>query len=1106
MSARISILPADKSVAETLSEELGFPSFITTVMVARGITDVKGAEVFLNPSLDRDWLDPYSIANMSQLADRLSDAVLNEKRILVFGDFDLDGISATTIMTRGLRELGAEVVPFIPLRFEEGYGLTEASIKRALTYEPDVLITVDNGIAAKNEVKLLQQAGVEVLITDHHEPADLVPEGVAVVDPKCGDCKSSILAGAGVALKVIQVMGGRFGRPNLWLELVDMAALGTVADLMPLVGENRALVASGVEKLNSDPRPCIAALIGASGQTGKVLSASNLSFSLIPRLNAAGRMGNAQLALDLLLEDDFQRASELAQELEETNTRRRQIEAELAQVALAQAEESHDDQRVVVVAGEGWHEGVKGIVASRLTSKYGVPSLLFTIDGDEARGSGRSVGSVNLFEAVRSCEDLLTRFGGHEAAVGVTLPKANLPEFAKRLNDYMMTLPAEDFLARLEVDAVIDFSELDLGNVALLDRLAPFGQENPQPRFLAHGVSIVQGRAVGADKNHLSCTLSDGSDSLSCIMFHCPDIDGLLSCHSVVNAVFQLQIDEWRGRRSVKAVLSSLEPVAPCCALEACLDDEKVSYVGNLVDTAEKTHLGTGFAPRVATADSEAQGRRREWAEIAQGDPALLRQALVQTFLGEGDLHDSQLRSLKLLDQGASVLSVMGTGRGKSLIFQLHAIELALKSNKASLFVYPLRALASDQAFHLMRTVEPFGLCVKVLNGDTPIESRAEIFAAVAGGSVDIVLTTPEFLDAHTSEFSNLGRIGFVVIDEAHHISSSRAGFRPSYRRFAQIIEQLGNPQVLAVTATADAGVLEAVESDLSIDALVTDEHERANLSIDDQRNIRKKERYLANLVVQGEKTIVYVNSRAESISLVRDLRARVPQMAPLIGFYNAGLTKEERTRIEEFFRKDELQVLVATSAFGEGIDVPGVRHVVLYHLPFSEIEFNQMSGRAGRDGEPATIHLLFGRADGELNAGILSLAAPGHDLMGQIYRELRRRQRQAGTGAFALTCDELARYAGSLIPPSKIDAAQSACALSVFSELGLVELGSVPSNASEVVTVHVVDYGGKVELTDSVRYREGLDEVAEFEDFSEWVLKRSVKVLQERIRRPLLP
>lgn len=1106
MSARINVLPADKSAVESISEAFGLPHFVSTVMVARGITELDDARVFLEPSLERDWRDPYEIAGMDELVCALARAVRDQKRVLVFGDFDLDGISATTIMSRGLMNLGVDVVPFVPLRFEEGYGLTEAAIARALTYEPDVLITVDNGIAAKVEVERLREAGVEVLITDHHEPANLVPEGVPVVDPKCDGCASSILAGAGVALKVIQAIGARLGKPNLWLELVDLATLGTVADLMPLVGENRALVAKGVAMLNSEPRPSVAALIGASGQTGKQLTASNLSFSLIPRLNAAGRMGNAQLALDLLMEDDFAHASELAAELEETNTRRRAIESELAEVALAQAEEVSEGRRCIVVAGEGWHEGVKGIVASRLTTKYGVPSILFTIEGDEARGSGRSVGDVNLFEAVRSCEDLLTRFGGHGAAVGVTLPAENLAAFSERLNDYMMTLPEEDFLSRLETDAVIDFAELDLRNVGLLDRLAPFGQENPVPKFLAHGVSIAQGRAVGAEKNHLSCTLSDGSDSLNCIMFHCPDIDSILGCSSVVNAVFQLQIDEWRGRRSVKAVLSAIEPVVPCGALEACLEGEDVSFVAGLVEGGERTREGAGFVPARPGFPGGDLVRRAEWTEIALGDSHLLDQALIQTFLGEGELHASQREALDLLSNGVSVASVLGTGRGKSLIFQFHAIRRALCAGEASLFVYPLRALASDQAFHLPALVEPFGLGVEVLDGETSQEDRDRVFAGLRAGTVDIVLTTPEFLDAHVNSFAESGRIRFVVIDEAHHVSTSKAGFRPSYRRLAEILEELSAPQVLAATATATQEVLDALSLDLGIKHVVTDQHERGNLTIDDQRNIRRRGRYLANLVVQGEKTIVYVNSRAETISLVRELRSRVPQMAPLIGFYNAGLTRDERLRIEELFRADELKVLVATSAFGEGIDVPGVRHVVLYHLPFSEIEFNQMSGRAGRDGQPATIHLLFGRNDGALNAQILSLMAPERDMMAQVYRELRRRQRTAGEGSFHMTCEEFAETSRSLAPSFALDAAQVACGLAVFSELGLVEVSCLPSNATETCQVHVVDYGGKVELTDSVRYREGLDEVDAFHDFREWVLKRSVKVLEERIRRPLLP
>ena len=246
---------------------------------------------------------------------------------------------------------------FIPLRFEEGYGLSQAAIDRASACNPDMVVTVDNGIAAKNEVEILKERGIDVVITDHHEPADLVPVGVPVVDPKCDDNPSSILAGAGVALKVVQAVGSRFGKPNLWRELIDLATLGTVADLMPMRSQNRALVGTGVRMINENPRPCIAALLGASGFADKPVSSSSLSFTIIPRLNAAGRMGNAQLALDLLLCDDFAEATHLSTELENVNTQRRTIEAELAEVASEQAERIFKGQRALVVAGEGWHEG-----------------------------------------------------------------------------------------------------------------------------------------------------------------------------------------------------------------------------------------------------------------------------------------------------------------------------------------------------------------------------------------------------------------------------------------------------------------------------------------------------------------------------------------------------------------------------------------------------------------------------------------------------------------------------------------------------------------------------------------------------------------------------
>ena len=371
MTAQFHVASTDETLVSSFQQEFGLPRFIAKTMAAHGIESIQEAEAFLSPDLARDWRNPYEIPDMDRAVDRLEEAVRSGQRILVFGDFDLDGISATTVLTRGLRALGANVTPLIPKRFEEGYGLTPAALERAKGYDPDLIVTVDCGISCKEEVRAIKADGIDVVITDHHEPGSMVPEGVPVADPKCDPkCESSILAGVGVALKVVQVLGGRLGKPHLWRDYTDFATLGTVADLMPLRGENRALVADGIEKMNKHPRPCIAALVGVCNVAGKPLSSTNLSFSLIPRLNAAGRMGIADLALELLMTDDFEDAQAKAAELDRVNDERRAIEADLAEEARAKADAIYDGQRALVVAGEGWHEGVKGIVASRLVNAF----------------------------------------------------------------------------------------------------------------------------------------------------------------------------------------------------------------------------------------------------------------------------------------------------------------------------------------------------------------------------------------------------------------------------------------------------------------------------------------------------------------------------------------------------------------------------------------------------------------------------------------------------------------------------------------------------------------------------------------------------------------
>ena len=1107
MSAQFNIRRASGRMVSVLQRELDLPRFVAATLVGRGIDTPKAARAFLYPSFKHDWLDPYTIPGLGDVVSALEDAIRKGRRILVFGDFDLDGISATTILTRGLRELGVDAVPFIPKRFEEGYGITAFALERVKTYAPDFLVTVDCGIACKAEAKLVQAAGIDVAITDHHEPTELVPEGVPVADPKIDpDCPSCVLAGAGVALKLVQALGGRFGKPYLWRDFVDFATLGTVADLMPMLGENRPLVIEGIKMMNKAPRPCIAALLETSGASDKPLTSTNLSFSLIPRLNAAGRMGNADLALNLLMSDDFDEAYRLASELEGLNDQRRAIEAELSEIAKVQAAEIYHGQRALVVAGEGWHEGVKGIVASRLVGIYGVPCILMTIDGDEARGSGRSVGRVNLFAAVESASDLLVRFGGHEAAVGVTLKTKDIPAFAEALCAYLDKLPEDDFHPLIEIDACVDLDELTLDTVGALKQVAPFGQENPTPCFLARDVLLTHCRAVGAEKNHFSCTLTNGRSSLSGIMFHCTDIDMLMATDSVVNAAFQVEIDTWRGRKSVKAMLQSITPARTCPALEACLEPENLSFAADLYATsdAELCEDCCESPEDIEAYEAQREKNRALWEEKAKNDPDELEADVVRAIIGDRELHKSQRVVLSSLRAGNSVLAVMATGRGKSLTFQVHAACEALAHHTASLFVYPLRALIADQAFHINEALAPFGINACTLTGESTPDERRQTFAGLADGSVDIVLTTPEFLVCHAPEFAEAGRIGFVVVDEAHHIGLSRAGHRPAYAQLGGVIEKLGNPVVLALTATSDEAITNDIDRVLPVAGHVVDDTMRTNLHVIDQRNLRNRGDYLATLVAQGEKSVIYVSSREQSVALARNLRKRVPQMAPLIGFYNAGLSRAERTRVEDLFRTGAIAVLVATSAFGEGVDIPDIRNVVLFQLPYNEIEFNQMSGRAGRDGKDARIHLLFGRSDVKHNDRILQEMTPNHDVLAEVYRALRAWQRRTPGEFFEMTDAELARIvsgAGCEITPSA-----AACGVAVFRELGLIETHVAYASGEGARMVRVKEGAARVELTDSVRYREGLGERDIFHAFFEWVIDCDRMRLEQRVSGPITP
>ncbi len=1091
-SERWELLHHDVAVEARLVRECGVVPLVARTMAARGITTPDEANRFLSPSLERDWGDPLLIPGLAEAVERIDRALEAGETIAVFGDFDVDGMSATCLLTLALRDLGATVFPYIPNRFGEGYGLSKDALRRIReTCSPDLVVTVDNGIAARNEVAWLLEQGVDVVVTDHHEPAELVPQGVAVCDPKLEvGCASRELAGAGVALKIVQVLGERHGDPLLWRRYTEVATLGTISDMMLLEGENRALVSDGMRRMHVTNRPGIIALAATAGVDLAKVTADDLPFSLIPRLNAAGRMGSTDVAFDLLVTDDPERAAVLAGQLESINNERREIEAALSEAAVEKVEETYRGERAIVIGGEGWHEGVKGIVASRMVNLYHVPAILFSIADGVARGSGRSVGSVDLFHAVEQCSDLLTRFGGHAGAVGVTCPAQNLPKLRERLAKVMDALPAEQFVDKGEVAAMVSLDEMSVANIDALDVLQPFGQGNKKPLFGVRGVTMRNRSRVGAAGNHLRFVATDGISSVPAIMFRTPEIERASTCEEAVDLVFEPVSETWQGRTKPKLMVKDI-------VYRTAPEDVSGGVADELFEHIEGGASAVG-APFVKS-PRRAVPAGMEGAELVD--------TLRRTFIGDHDFLPAQRQAIDNLGRGESTLCVMATGRGKSLIFHVHAALEALVHERASIFVYPLRALVADQSFHLGTALSSLGIGVRTLTGETPQGERARTFAAIASGEADVVLTTPEFLSIHAQRFAQTGRVGFVVIDEAHHAGMAKGGNRSAYLTMPRVLSVLGDPVTLAVSATADSHVAQEVCELLNIahDKVVVDQSVRDNLFLKDCRELRDRDAALVSVVATGEKTVIYVNSREQSISLARMLRRTIPELGHKIAFYNAGLSRADRLRVEQAFRVGELSCIVSTSAFGEGVNLPDIRNVMLYHMPFGAVEFNQMSGRAGRDGEDAFVYLLFGARDAHINERIVGTGAPQREDMVTLYRTLVRLcsddRAQKGRG---IVLDEMAIVQASyqVDSCSRLEPRIVSNGIAVFEELGFVSVEGVGDDRR----LTMVPSPARMDLERSIRYVEGQSERVAFTEFRDWVLSSSAEDLLGRINRPIVP
>ncbi len=515
---RWSVPECDKDLAAQIAEDFGINPFTAYLLTARKITDYDEVEEFMDAMAPLTE-NPFSFAGMREAAERIEAAIDAFERIAVYGDYDADGVTATALLYSYLEMREADVIRYIPDRMTEGYGLNCDAVKKLAEQGVKLIVTVDTGVSAIEEAKLVSELGMELIVTDHHKVGDELPQAVAVVDPHREDCPSEFkeLSGVGVAFKLVSALEG--GDEDYVLdEFGDLAALGTIGDVVLLKGENRALVRNGLKMINDSPRLGISALLKKAGAAEKQLTATGTAFTLCPRINAAGRMGSAYKALDLLLCDDEQRAEELAEEIQAMNVARQKTETDIFNDVnrMIAKNPSLVHGRIIVVDGEGWHQGVIGIVASRIVERFGKPAIVISRFGDDARGSCRSIEGFSIFEAIESVGDCLHHFGGHTLAAGIGLESRKIEEFRKRINEYAagteMPFPVQ------KIDCRINPASLGLDILDALDLLEPFGQGNPQPCFGLFGMKIEDYSSIG-DGRHMRMVVSKGSSRIGVVCF-----------------------------------------------------------------------------------------------------------------------------------------------------------------------------------------------------------------------------------------------------------------------------------------------------------------------------------------------------------------------------------------------------------------------------------------------------------------------------------------------------------------------------------------------------------------------------------------------------------
>lgn len=548
---------------EEIMTGFGVSELLARALINRGIDTAEKAEVFLRPDMNK-LHNPDLLAGMGAAVERILAAIEQKQKICIYGDYDVDGITSTSICMTILTKLDASVTYYIPKRLEEGYGISMEGIDKLKAQGIELIITVDCGIRSVDVVRYANELGIDVVITDHHECGDELPPAVSIVNPHRPDCSYPFkeLAGVGVAYKLMEAVTEKMGCRQLMDEVIEIAAVGTIADVVALKDENRILVKHGLEAMSKTKNVGLAALLDICGLKDKVLNAYNIAFMVAPRMNAAGRIANADLCVELLLTGDKEKAYEIAEKLDAENRERQSIEGSILKNALEIIERDidPDNDRIIVIDAEDWHVGVIGIVASRIVERFHLPTALIARDGKTGKGSARSIAGFNLYEAMSKCGELFEKFGGHELAAGFSISCDNIEAFKEKIKAIACEMTGDKKpMPELLVDYRLSPKDITIKGARELRLLEPFGSGNPSPLFVYRGLQVLTSKTVGSEGKHLSMLLYDGASEISCIGYNLGEINKSLKIGEKIDIVCCVEINNWNNIERIQLNIKDIK-------------------------------------------------------------------------------------------------------------------------------------------------------------------------------------------------------------------------------------------------------------------------------------------------------------------------------------------------------------------------------------------------------------------------------------------------------------------------------------------------------------------------------------------------------------------